>query len=586
MPQVTAPDGTTKYIPGVYFDTKVRSNLPGPLPEFQIPLILAPAYEGHGYDADSKTETSEVRLGPAKFFGTAGAAGDYYGRGSEMHRAYVWAQRHGLPGAYCIALTPMVRASVLADATATVQTKVFSRSFGPMGGWTKLQFTGGTLTIRKLKNYAFIAANVSSTATRIELKGDTGWIVEGGIYQVGDNNTAIGDVEVLLKREEIDANGQRVVAIDLVTTFGTALTTALHGAIAEYDTNNDEVFTGITTGQQFVDALGRSRILGAQKQTGTYTGVIVDDVTVSTPLKQIAAWGTVTKGTAPAASATDVLALVTAFRGTAMQDFLLRYQVIPQAYLLVMGDSTSHGHMRDFAITERARGYGISITTGVRWGDHIIDAGDATDPLFRTQALNSQDVSLWGPGLDKDDPYISLAPAVFGRRCRGGIGHNLTNDELIFSELEVRWNEGGLGELSRLLRGGFGTVKLSTGRKIRFRVAQGLNTLQSNAGLIWNVATKDTWSIMQRDLADFVDRVQFVDLEEDVVGADGVNASVIAAALRNRAEKSLIGRGYLATYTITSIAPNSGDNGYDVQQSYSLPKTNDYVTLDNTILIG
>ena len=59
-----------------------------------------------------------------------------------------------------------------------------------------------------------------------------------------------------------------------------------------------------------------------------------------------------------------------------------------------------------------------------------------------------------------------------------------------------------------------------------------------------------------------------------------------SAALRNRAEKSLIGRGYLATYTITSIAPNSGDNGYDVQQSYSLPKTNDYVTLDNTILIG
>ena len=76
MPQVTAPDGTTKYVPGVYFDTQVRSNLPGPLPEFQIPVILGMAWEGHPYDADDKTETGEPTLGHAKFFGTAGACGE------------------------------------------------------------------------------------------------------------------------------------------------------------------------------------------------------------------------------------------------------------------------------------------------------------------------------------------------------------------------------------------------------------------------------------------------------------------------------------------------------------------------------
>lgn len=585
MPQVTAPDGTTKYVPGVYFDTKVRSNLPGPLPEFQIPVILGPCFEGHPYDADTKTETGEAMLGTAKFFGTAGACGDYYGRGSEMHRAFVWAQRHGLPGAYCIGLSPMVRASAMADIAGVNQAKVYSRTFGPVGGWTKVGFAAGVLTIQKVKNYALFAANVGATATRIELKGDTDWIVEGGVYQMGDNTTAIGPVEVLNKREEISATGQRVVAIDLVTTFGSALTTALYGMIAEYETTI-ETFSGLSTGQLFIDAFLTSKILGAQKQTATFTGGVPDSVPAPLPIKQLTTWATVVVGTAPTAAATDVASLVTLFNAGAWQDFLLRFDVIPQAYLLVIGDATSHGHMRDYAITERARGYAISVTTGVRWGDHVIDAGDATDPLFRTQALNSQDVALWGPGLDKDDPYLSLAPAVFGLRCKGGIGHNLTNDDLKFSELERRWNEVGLLELTRLLRGGFGTLKLSTGRTIRYRIAQGLNTLQSNAGLIWNVATKDTWSIMQRDLADFVDRVQFVDLEEDVVGADGVNASVIAAALRSRAEKSLIKRGYLVEYTITSILLNDGANGYDVQASYRLPTTNDYVTLDNTILIG
>lgn len=588
MPSVTLPDGTIKYIPRVYSDTKVRSALPGPLPEFQIPVLLASSWEGTPYNVDAGLQTSEVKPGAAKFFGTAGAAADFFGRGSDMAKAFAVAQRHGLPGAYCISLSALTRASVIVDASGTNQCTIYSKTWGAPGNWTKLKFASNVLTIRRVKNYAFLSANLGSSATRIELKGDTDWIVEGMTLSIGDNDTAIGTVIVSRKTVEITSTGQKLTVLQTAAAFGSAITTAAYAAVMEYMSSADDIIiSGLTTGQLFIDKIvsDSKGVLHAHKH-GNFNDAVPDAVASFTPLKEISAWSTVTKGVSPAATSTQVTAFVTQMNAGGWDDFLLQHDVIPQAYFLAMGDSTSHGLMRDYAITERARGFPISVMAGVRWGDHVIGAGDDTDPKFRTAALNSQDCSIWGPGFDYEAPFLSLGPAVWGRRCKGGIGHNLTNDEIIASVWERRWDEINSGELTALLRAGFGTVKLSTGRTFRYRVAQGLSTLQSNAGLIWNVATKDTWSLMQRDMADFVDRVQLVDLEEDIVGSDEVNPSVIANTLRLRAEKSLIPRGIVIEYAITSLVLNSGANGYDVQQSYRLKTTGDYIVLDNTILIG
>lgn len=590
MPQVTAPDGTTKYVPGVYFDTKVRTSLPGPLPDFQIPVILASAWQGNPYNVDTLVQTNETKPGAAKYLRTASAAGEFFGYGSDMHVAFENAVRHGLTGAYCVSLSAMTRASVIADASGTNQATVYSVSFGAPGGWTRIKFSGGIVTVTKLKNYAFLSANFTSGATRVNLKGNVAWIQEGKTYSIGSNTIAIASVTVTRKGVEIDANGQEQWFVELSAAFGSNLTTAGYAMLGEYDTvNTFTTKTTITTSQEFIDIINRDLrplgLIGAIKHAA-FTGTIPDTVAAATPIKELTTWATNTAGTSPAAVAADVTAFVAAMNAGGWDDFLLRNSVIPQAYLLVMSDSTSQGIMRDYAAAERRRGFGISVVTGPRWGDTVLSAGDDTDPLKRCLDLNSQDVQLCGPGAERLAPHLTMAAAVFGRRCSGGIGHNLTNDELVFKSYEKAWDEINSGQLSALCRAGFTTIKLSTGRKPRYRVSQGLSTLQANGGLIWNVSTKDTWSVMQRDLADFVDRVQLVDLEEDIVGADGVSPSVIAQALRTRADKSLIGRGILLEYTVTLIALNDGANGYNVQQSYRLPTTNDFVGLESTILIG
>lgn len=585
MPSITLPNGRKKYIPGVYFDTKIRSSLPGPLPSFMVPVIMGSAWEGKPYNADSLVFASETRPGAFTFCGTADLAGELYGRGSDIHRAFVWAQRHGLPGAYVVSLSALTRASIIADATSVNQATVYAKKFGAPGNWIKVSFTGGTLTVQGLKNFAFLRSNLSGTGTRVELKGDTSWIVEGGTYSIGDNSTTIGTVTVARKLTEYDSAGQPFTVIETTAAFGSAITTALYAMVAEYAVGSEEVISGITTGQLFIDLINlQSQLIGAHKHAN-FTNATPDTIATLTPLKQVATWLTFTAGISPAAGSADVTAWVSLMNTVGWEDFLLRYKDAPQAYLLAMGDSTSHGLMRDYALAERNRGWPISVTTGVRWGDTVVASGTDTDPKFRTAALNSQDVALCAPGLDYEAAYLSMAGAIFGRRISGGPGHNLTNDELLFSVLEDRWNEINGGELTTLLRAGVCTVKLSVGRTIRYRVAEGVSTLQSNE-VLWNPSTKDTWSLMSRDLADFVNRVLYVDLEEDIVGADGVTASVIAATLRLRAEKVLIPNGYITEYTITSIALNAGGNGYDVRQSARYPSPIDFVFIENTILVG
>jgi hypothetical protein len=438
--------------------------------------------------------------------------------------------------------------------------------------------------VQPLKNYAMLRSNLGSSATRVELSGDTDWIVEGGTYSIGDNATAIGTVTIASKRLEYDANGQPFVVVETTAAFGSAITTANYAMLVEYAVGYEEVTADITTGQLFIDACNDSQYIGAHKHAN-FTNAAPDAVATLTPLKQIAAWGAPSVGTSPAANASGLSDFLAQLQSTSWEDFLLRYGAIPQAYLLVMGDATAHGYIRDYALTERARGYPISVTTGCRWGDVVVDAGDATDPGYRAGVLNSQDVALCAPGWDYEAAYLTLAPALFGRRVAAGPGHNLTNDELLFSTLEARWDEITAGELTTLLRSGVCTVKLSTARTIRYRIAEGINTLQSNA-VLWNPGTKDTWSIQQRDLVDFCNRVMQVDLEEDIVGADGVNPSVIAATLRLRADKVLIPRGYMVDFTITSITLSDDGSGWVVASSARYPTPVDFILLENTLLIG
>lgn len=584
MPFVTLPDGSIARIPGVYFSTQIASSTPGPLPAFLVPVILGSSFEGHPYNADATAQVGEPKPSPFLFCGTADAAARYYGRGSDIHRAMVWAQRHGLPGAYLASLSALTRASVIADASSVNQATVVAKKWGAPGGWIKVSYAASVLTVQGLKNYAILKSNLSSTATRIELKGDTDWIVEGMVLAIGDNTVAIGSVTVKSKGTDYDASGLPFTFIETVSAFGTAVTIANYAMVAQYDVGNEEVIAAANA-QALIDGINKSSQLLHAAKHSAFTNAVPDTIASLTPIKQIVAWVTATAGTSPAATSSDVTAWISLMNASQLTEFLKRTQKKPRSYLLAMGDSASHGLMRDYALNERQRGMPISLDTGGRWGDVVINAGDDTDPLHRTQALNSQDVALWGPGLDYEPPYLSMAGAVFGRRVSGGPNHNLTNDELLFSVLEKQWDEINSAQLTLLCQGGFGTVKLSLGRTFRYRICEGINTLQANA-VVWNPTTKDTWSIMVRDNADYVNWVQQVDLEEDQIGADGVNPNTLSIVLRQRADKFLIPRGNITPdYKITLIQPPGNAGVWTIKQQYSVPSPSDFIQLENTILV-
>ena len=228
----------------------------------------------------------------------------------------------------------------------------------------------------------------------------------------------------------------------------------------------------------------------------------------------------------------------------------------------------------------------MSFNVGGDVGDIVLGATDSTSPIWRAERLDSQDVQLVASGADDLPPYLSLAAAVWGRRVSEGLNHNLTHDALGFDKYEKHWNEIDNGELTSLSQKGIVTHKpIVTTNGLETVIPQGLNTMQRNGGVIWNEDTQDTWATMQRDLADFVDRVLRTDFNKAGVGADGVTEASVAGTLQRRAEKSLIRAGYIVAFSITSVTLNDAGSGYDIEWNVRLPTTTDYITAVTTILI-
>jgi len=307
---------------------------------------------------------------------------------------------------------------------------------------------------------------------------------------------------------------------------------------------------------------------------------------VAVAIKDVAAaWTGTTAGTSPAVSSGDHTAFIEDLDDAEWDNFLARHQIIPQAFLVVDSSSTNQGSWRDWAVTKRAEGYPVSITAGCAWGDTVIDAGNDTAPEFRSAALNSQDVMLCAGGLDRLAAYLSFAPAVFGRRIEGGIGHNLTNDDLVYSEVEKRWDERVSGHLTKLHKFGVVTYRMRGSRPYRYVISQGLSTLQNNSAA-WNEGSDDTCLVMQRDLADYIDRVLKEDLDGKQLGADKVTPATISAVIFRKAQVLKERRGLITDFTINSVTLDASGNGYNVEWAVKLPTTTDFITCTTQILVG
>lgn len=589
MPFVTDPrTGQPQYIPGVYSATYVDSDRAGPLPGYHVPVLLAGASSGHPYNADELIEADEASPGPFRFLATSGAVGAYYGQDSDMAVAMRWAKKHGMPGVFCCSLSALTRGSVMVtSAGPIVEFKLAPKRFGAVWNHIMIKATLGTsLQVKLPKQHSLLTADVAAGAKRLYVR-DNSWLQEGSSYTLADNVTANETFTVLRKGSTKDSSGQAVHWIETSAATVGAFNTATYGMVLAYDETGVLDSGVLADAQAQIDWInsqtGGAMIATAQPTFSNAAAMIA--VPAFTALKSLGGtWGAVTLGTSPEPTSSDVDAFIAAMDGTDWDSFGLRYQVLPQSFYLADPSSTAHAAMRDWSAAKRAEGLPVSIMTGVEWGDHVLGAGDDTDPLYRCRALNSQDVALAVGGLDGLAAYLSFGPAVWGLRVAGGNLHNLTNDDLVYTDVERRWDERTAGEVTSLLRAGALIYHLkANSRGIRYRVAQGLSTLQANA-VAWNTGTNDTAMLMQRDLADFIEYTTQADLDALQIGADAVDPNTIAAGLRRRAlqfqRKGLI---VADSWGINSITENASGAGYDVDQRYALPKTNDYITVANRI---
>jgi hypothetical protein len=583
MPANETPNGLMVYVPGVYSRVDVVSDLPGALPPFQVPFVIGSADEGIPYDVASKAYAHEV-LPWWRLTGTATKTREVYGPDCDLSTGMVYAKRHGLPAAYTVCLSPLTRATILVTSTGPVsQFTIAARSFGAAGGHIKLSLDTGALTVTPVKRYSFLTEDASSGDTRIYVR-DNSWITEGLTVTIGDNAGADADYEVASTGSSLSPTGQIVRWVELTTSLAADCDVAQYGLVCIHDEARMEAPDAFTTGQEMLDWIqGSSKYLEANKHAN-FTDVVPINVATATAFKDITAWGTRVDGTSPAAGLSDYQAFIAQMDASGWDEFAEAEQVLPQAFLALSADSEVHAELRDWAGAKRSEGYPISVITGCDWGDIVVSATDDTSPVFRARALNSQDIALVAGGMDYLAAFLSTAAAVFGRRLGAGIPHNLTNDSLLYGTLETRWDERGNGELTSLLKAGVITYRLSQSAPYRFVVAQGISTLQANLSS-WNVTTKDTCLLMQRDLADDVDRALKEDLSSQQVGADRVTAATVAATVLRRLQL-LVKKGKILGFTISSVTLNAGATGYDVAWSVRLPQTIDFINLVTQIQIG
>lgn len=588
MPAFNTPRGTTEYIPGVYSYLEVVSSLAGALPNWQVPCIAGSAPLGQPYNVQDSAQDIEGEQYGWFLAASTGAAGAQFGYGSELYKAFAQAKRHGLGAAFLVNLAALTRFTVtLEQGAAVAEIDLYPKLWGAPTNYYKITWDGTNWTTVPVGRFSMLEANASIGDTKVQVT-DNSWMSPGQTVQLADNAGSGGTESLVVKRtytQRVSGVVQQWVEFESALTA--ALATASYGLVCIHDEGAKETSPDLADGNELLSWLQDASLYFTAEAGSGFTGTAIDNQT-ETILRDASAWSAVTLATSPAATSTEHTDWIADLDASEWDRFVLQQQVVPQAFLVVSPSSTIHATWRDFAIAKRQEGYPISVVTGNDTGQAVLDAGDDTDPLFRLAALISQDVALCLGGMDGEPPYLSLAPAVFGRRIEGGPRHNLTNDELLYTDLAVQWDERGSKELTRIHQYGGITYRLNiTTSGARFVISQGLNTLQNNANS-WNEGTNDTPLIMQRDLADFVDWTLRADLRGEQLGADEVSPNTIGAVMERRVD-SLVKRGVLDAdndFRIDSSTISDNGAGYDVDYSIRLPVTSDYIGLRGRILVG
>jgi len=590
MPSTSIINGLTNWVPGVEVVSEVINAGPGVIPGFTHGVVVGEAYEGHPRDATASQYDDEVGLTPFSKHATDNSVADYYGNGCYLHAAMIYAKKAGLPRADFVAINALTRANVVATSTGPVnQLNIFPKKFGAPAGWTKIKFASSILTITPVKHFSLLNSNASTSSKRIILKGHnpTEWVRVGMTVSIGHNTaTQVEELVVAAKGDYYDSNGQIVYWVDFTAAPATAYATATYAMIVEYDTVKEEVSGALTTAQAVNDWINQNSVILGSSPHDDFTDAALLALSSAVRLLEGATtWGAVTVGTSPAQTAADYTAFVTALLASEFDAFVLREGYIPRIWLATTADSASHGHMVTLADQLRVEGKPIQIYTGALYTSDSLTAGDATDLLFRSAALNSQEIYLCGGQVDRLDPFISIAGQCFGYKVRGGVGENLTQNTLHYTHIGRKWDETNTGELTSLHRLGVITyraaLRVSTPR---FVISQDINTLQIRT-YVANTGTNDSGYGVWRLRQDYIDHVLALLIEDFQLGGRSVDRDSLAAVILTRGGRILA--PHLRTdLTITSLAGSASGTGWNLQCNVEQPPIPDFFSVRVQSSIG
>lgn len=582
MPSVIDPNGVQRTQPGAYGALRIALDLPGPAPAFNVPMLIGQGGQGIPFDVanDASRFSFESTDGWAYHASSTSLANEV-GPDAQVTIAMMHAKRHRLPFAYVAVLNGLTRGTTnLSSSGPVVQVILRPRLWGAPPCWHKFAFTGTVAKVRPVRKWAYLTANATTGDKRLYVSSND-WAVKGMTIEVGANAVANTSVVVRGTGFEVTSTGQRRPYIDLTSGIAGSVTTAGYALVALYSSTTIDYTPADCN--DLIRWLNTTDFFRAQANSGTFTNALPATITEA-PFKQLSG---ATAGTSPNLTTGRVTDFVAFMQGGGWANFVQKYKVVPRAYYLADASATNHATMRDYAIAERVRGYPISVMSGTEWGDTSLSASDSTNPTWRTAALNSDEIALVANGHNKLAAHLSTGPAVWGLRCGYPVGHNLTSDVFVgVEEWEVDWSDAD-DEPDKLARGGVITNRLDVSDQgPRIVVSQGLTSLQANAGAIWNPEDQTTWSIHQRDVADYIDRVLKFTFQANIVGSDQVTAAAVSQALFRRVERTLIPQGVVKTFRITSVVLNSAGSGWDVKWTVTTDKPSDYVTYTTTIYVG
>ena len=583
MPQITASDGLDHVVPGVYGSIQVQQGAAAPQPTFQVPVLIADSDSGYPSNWLSNADKFTIEANTLPFVRVGDATQAKRIFGGDLAQIFSNAKNNGLPMAWCIGAGKMRRSGVIVRSTGPVaEFDLAAFYWGFPGNWVKIKWASSIFSYIVPTKLVKVTANAAAGATRVYVT-DSSWAVPGMALEIGDNDTANEAITVRRAGVDFSSTGQPLPYIDLTAALSGTFATADYAAVALYGP------TAVTSptfsagqGQNLIDWLNSTQVNGMRvfraQRRGTFTGALPIAVSSLTPVKQVAAWGTVTLGTSPAASASDYADFIDDLT-TLLPQFIAAVKAIPRAWFAGTTSLTAQQSWRNYAITQRADNKPISVTVGCAWGDVDLTASDSTNPIYRAGQINSEDVDLVACGADGYGSYLTLAAAKWGRMCGSGIPHNLTNDPFIgFTTFEAKWSG---TDLESLCQGGVVTYSLPfINGVVQPCISQGLSTLQTNLST-WNI-DNTTWSRQLRDNADLVDRALRLDMESQIVGHEvDVNAVRAVGVARGAA---LLRQGYLAALpTLTQVVRNPEQNGWTVTWQVLLPGLTDYVDLTTLI---